>query len=593
MRSGSGMRRLDGVRLHAAFAAGLRAVARLRGHLNTINVFPVADGDTGTNLVATLHAALAETVPVRRVDRVCRALADGALAGARGNSGLIMAQFLWGVAEGTAGRRTVDAPALGDALAGAVPFAAEALSHPVEGTVLTVLREWVTAFRARCRAGADLVAVLGESLAEARHALARTPERLAVLARAGVVDAGGQGLVTFLEGVAEAPALGFSEDLAEPTMAVPLATPGHSHDDEGHSERFCAQTLLTGSELDLDALRRELVAAGSAAVVGGHPSTARLHVHTNNPAGLFSRLRRHGALTRQRVQDMHRQVRLRRRPPGGVALVTDSTCNLPQELLDRHDVHLVPLRLDMDGSEFLDSVTITPDQFYTLLPQVPRPTTSQPPVGEFEEVFEELLASFDSVVSIHLSRHLSGTWNAARTAASRFPAGRITVVDSRQISASLGLMVLLAAEAVGDGAGHDTVVELLEEACLLSRILVAVPRVEQMVRSGRLSHARGWVARVLGLAPIITLDKEGRGAAWGRPRRWRSGLDGMVAAAERMHREVGIRRWAVAHAQTSEVAYSFASRVGGQLGSKPDFVTDISPVLGAHAGSGSLALATL
>jgi hypothetical protein len=155
------------------------------------------------------------------------------------------------------------------------------------------------------------------------------------------------------------------------------------------------------------------------------------------------------------------------------------------------------------------------------------------------------------------------------------------------------LLVLLAAEAVRQGAGHDGVVRLLEEACNRTRILVAVPRVEQMVRSGRLSHARGWVARVLGLAPIITLDQEGRGAAWGRPRRWRSGLDGMVAVAERTHREVGIQRWAVAHAQAPEAAHSFACRVEGQLGFAPDFVTDISPVLGAHAGSGSLALATL
>lgn len=590
MKTRPGLRRLDGVRLHAAFAGGLQAVARLRGHLNDINVFPVADGDTGSNLVATLQAALAETAPARRVDRVCRSLADGALAGARGNSGLIMAQFLWGVAEGTAGRRTLDAPALGEALAAGVPFAAEALSNPVEGTVLTVLREWVAAFRARCRAGADLLAVLGESLAEARRSLARTPERLAVLARAGVVDAGGQGLVTFLEGLTQA--VGAEAGSAE--VFVPRALPSAvgSHGDEAGSERYCAQALLTGDGLDLQALRSELAAGGSAVVVGGHSGAARLHVHTDEPAAVFVPLRRLGSLTRQRVQDMHRQMRLRRRPRGGIALVTDSTCDLPRELLDRHEIQLVPLRLELAGSEYLDTLTITPDQFYRLLAGAPRPTTSQPPVGEFDELFEELLETHDSVISIHLSRHLSGTWNAARAAAARF-GDRVSVVDSRQICASLGLLVLHAAESLAEGASHRETVEAVQAAAERARILVAVPNVEQMVRSGRVSHARGWVARALGLAPVITVDRDGRGAAWGRPRRWRSALEHIARAVEEGLGDGSVRHWAVAHAHAPAAAAEFAARLQQRLQSAPVFFTDISPVIGAHAGVGGLALATL
>lgn len=584
---------IDGFRLYAAFWAGATEMDRVRSHLDAINVFPVPDGDTGSNMASTLRSSVTQVKPERHLGRTFMALSDAALLGARGNSGLILAQYLLGAARSLEGFPRAEAVQLSAALAGAVSFASAAVSRPVEGTILTVMRTWAESLASLTGDFQDLAVLLSASLPAAREALLDTPNRLPVLAKAGVLDAGGKGFLAFLEGIESFIERGNLRQVTRTAMPE-IEPPSHADLDIGLPRfRYCTEALILGDGADPEALRSCLAAHGDSIIVGGVPGHARIHIHTNEPARLFSELEPFGTCTFQKAEDMFRQVQVTRNRKGSVALVTDSSCDLPRELLDIHQVHVVPLKISIGGSEYLDGLTITPDEFYRHLEKGDRATTSQPSVREFERLYDFLAGHYESILSIHLSSALSGTWGAAAKASACFPNKRIEVVDSRHLCASLGLVVLRAAEALESGSPLGDVLRLVEEGARRARILVCLKTVRHMVRGGRIGPVKGALVRLLGLKPIISVDAEGRGAAVGKARSQRANLDRIRFFAEEVQASEGLWGYAVAHAHAPGEALDFAGEMERVLGFGPRFVVDISPVIGLNAGPGSLALAFL
>ena len=197
------IRYLNGLRLRRALIAGARHLMAHREHLNRINVFPVADGDTGANMAGTMRAVVQGILPSRErgIHRMLRTIADLALSGARGCSGTILAQFLHGLAQEMADAANVTTRIFGSGVRRAVAYPYEAVSEPREGTILTVLRDWSDALSEWAARSDDFAEVLNHAYAAALRSLEATREKLAVLTRAGVVDAGAQGLVHLLAGI--------------------------------------------------------------------------------------------------------------------------------------------------------------------------------------------------------------------------------------------------------------------------------------------------------------------------------------------------------------------------------------------------------
>ncbi|GAA2369998.1 dihydroxyacetone kinase [Catellatospora methionotrophica] len=265
------------------------AVAGLSRHeqaLNQLNVYPVPDGDTGTNLLLTLTAArqalAGALTDARSPGAVLRTMARGALLGARGNSGVISAQWLSGLAD------AVDGDGLAAALDAAAKAAYAAVARPVEGTILTVAR---AAADAACRDGDDVAAVRAAVLG-AREALARTPEQLPVLAAAGVVDAGGQGLVLLLEALLEA-LTGEHDESEVDGAAARDSEHGHDHDHAGHGHgagraptyrgpAYEVQFLVDTGAAEIARLRGALDRLGDSLVIVGGAPTWRVHVHVDD-----------------------------------------------------------------------------------------------------------------------------------------------------------------------------------------------------------------------------------------------------------------------------------------------------------------------
>lgn len=301
----------DGAALRRALIGGTLWLEKNAAVVDALNVFPVPDGDTGTNMLLTMRSAMNQVdgLSVDDLDQVAEAAARGALLGARGNSGVILSQIMRGLASSMLGRRSLDGPGLAAALEEAAQTAHRGVYAPVEGTMLTVMREAAERGRSAAQAGATAAEVLRAATEEARESVARTPLLLDVLRAAGVVDAGGQGLYFLLDGM-----LRFLEGrleidrVASAPVALGAAEYAATHVSEDQPiYGYCTEFLLSGDALDVGAVRERIARMGDSTLVVGDPSMIRVHVHSFDPGAVLSYAAGLGTLSRIKIENMQEQ----------------------------------------------------------------------------------------------------------------------------------------------------------------------------------------------------------------------------------------------------------------------------------------------
>ena len=398
---------LNGARLSRLLRAGIQRLLADQDHLNRINVFPVADGDTGTNMALTMSAVL--TSLQRGADdhagsTLTRA-ADAALDGARGNSGAILAQFLLGMGDSAASHAALSTAQFATAVTNGASYARDSLSEPREGTVLTVITDFATETARLAATGLhDYLGLFSQALNKARTSLQRTAEQLEELRAARVVDAGAQGFVDLLEGMTEHLHKDVDAEPAEASIssANDELTAGETH---ALSHRFCTECTITGNNIDRRRLREQLVTLGSSLVLAGTARKTKIHIHVNEPAEVFYVASQFGVLTAQKADDMQRQQQAAHDRQRRVAIVTDSVADIPDGLLDELGIHVVPLRIQFGEQSYLDKVGLSPQEFLAELVRNPKhPKTSQPPPGDFRRQFEFLASHFDVIVLFPISQ---------------------------------------------------------------------------------------------------------------------------------------------------------------------------------------------
>lgn len=308
-------RACDGEGLLGAFRA---AVANLEAHvdeINALNVYPVPDGDTGSNMFATVKAALeeAEGTAGQPAGRIAAAISFGALMGARGNSGVITSQIFRGMAEGLGGKNRFNGLDLAHALSQGSKAAYAAVAKPVEGTILTVIRESADAAVIAAERANDIETVLAATLDAAEKSVARTPSLLAILREAGVVDAGGQGLYRLFQGallhlVGQSPA-GAARDRSHAGAGVKASMlVAHADEGFGYETMFLLQPNGSGS-LDVDAIRDHLESIGESVLVAGDSRALKVHVHNERPDLIVGYGLGIGALSRISIENLDHQAR--------------------------------------------------------------------------------------------------------------------------------------------------------------------------------------------------------------------------------------------------------------------------------------------
>ncbi len=605
------IRYLDGPRLRRSLVAACEHAQRQRGELNRINVFPVPDGDTGTNLALTLRA-IADHLRSNRdrgVAVVAHEAAQAAVLGARGNCGMMLSHFLLGFAEWVQDRARITTREFSDALSAGVRNLHEALERPVEGTILTVMRD--TAVAAAESGASDFVPFMNDLVERARASLARTPELLPVLRRAGVVDAGAKGFVSLLEGVlllvrgdpalvstngevrAEAPE---PHDLGESALAS-------VHAEERY--RFCTEAMVRGADLPARAaVQADLRERGDSLIVIRMNDVLKVHVHTDEPERVFTYLRGLGTLVTHKAEDMRaqheaaeravkRHALLVRRP---VTVMTDSAADLPEEIIRAHGIHVTPLLMVDDGRTFRDGVDITVRDFHARLSeQRALPTTSQPAPAHFLETFGRAAEEGEHVVGVILGSSLSGTFRAAKAAAGRFEGAPVHLVDSLAISLLQGLLVLKACELAEMGRSPEEIVEELNRIRARSGILFTLDTFDRLLASGRVGRGTAVLGSMLGMKPLLHVDEGGQvvpcGRTFGRDRARSALLDELT---DRVPPGSAAVRFGIVYVGTPEIIEPVSRGLRRRYGADVEILAaPATPVIATHLGLGAWGVAYL
>jgi len=594
------MQAINGKQLYYAFAAGGKSLIAEREVLNKMNVFPVPDGDTGTNLSFTLKTMIENTEISPDAGRTMQSLAESALIGARGNSGILFAQFVNGMAEKIGNVSQLTLEIFVDSANHAVTRAYQAISNPVEGTMLTVMKDWAESAKDAINTTAkDYGSMFKHSMVKAKESLADTINKLEHLRRAGVTDAGARGFVDFLGGFHDFIEKGAQVDHLHdrPNVSLIGETDEDPHADlediEDLTYRYCTEGIVSGKNIATEEVRASLGDLGDSFIVAGGGTNVRIHIHTNQPDEAFYRLKQFGVISQQKVDDMVRQMQMMKSPKARIGLVVDSTCDLPPALMDEHQIHLAPLSIHFGENNFLDRLTLNSDQFYRLLEEDSHfPTTSQPSPSIFARIYGHLVSHYDSVIAIHISKNLSGTYQNSLNEAKQLKK-KISVVDSKQTSASMGLMVLSVARAIEAGASHDEAVTLLDELIERLDFWVSTPSMDNFIRGGRVSRLKGLIGKTMGIRPIVGIDKEGKSMIKGKAHSYKGAVEASIAMLKENHEKRKVVSFCVTHARAPEMAQWVSEEVSTYLGFGPEYISEMSPVLGAHGGIGAINLAVL
>lgn len=575
--------------LYNAFMIGANNVISQKNNLNKINVFPVADGDTGTNLASLMNSIIEKSSLKETSTETMLTIADAAIEGARGNSGIIFASYINGFYDSLKDEElTVDQYI--EVVTYAANQAYHSINDPVEGTIITLMRAWSNALISLKDAGHTVLDLFSRAYDLLEIELKKTTEMLAVLKKNKVVDAGAKGFVHFIEGFIRSLK---GEDIQLEFYDIPeIKDPLHMNHMDESQFRYCTEALIGNHDLDTDELRAHLATIGDSLVVAGNKRRLRIHVHTNAPDQVFTYLAAHGQIIEQKVDDMVRQFEMVNHQKYKIALVTDSIADLPQSDIDLYQIQQYPLGLMINGATYYDKLTIQSKIFYQMMDDLKvYPSSSQPNPKSLHNFFSQLTTYYDKIIVLSVSGKMSGTYQAFVDSTSKFSNKQITVIDTLQNSGAQGLLVLKAAQAIDQGMDYTEVVDYINQIKKETRILVSVKTLKYMVKNGRVSKVTGLLGKLLNLKPVVSIDEHGEGIIFTKGFSVKMSNKKIYQHIQKILETQEIEDYAIVHANAEDRAQSYEDIYTKLIGKKPLYKMDISSIVAMSAGIGTVAIA--
>ena len=592
---------MNGTDFYRLFTSGAELVIRNKEKLNRINVFPVADGDTGSNLEATMRSAIEFASVGPSFAQTALSMAEAIVSGARGNSGIIFAQYVMGLAEESGDMERLHVSDFININASSARKLYSAVSRPVEGTMLTVIRSWseyLEKNREEIRTFEDLYE---KSIDTAYSALKATTGQLEVLKKHNLVDSGGSGFVYFLEGIKNA-LHSISQDESgnnnenHESVQMESLMKNLPADFDQHEEssiyRYCCECLITGTISQSQDIREALEKHGDSVICIEHGGTFHVHVHSNHPDKVFEELSSFGSLKRPKIDDMHLINRIEEKNHS-IALVTDSIADIPDEIIDKYDIHVIPLSIQSAESTYIDRIGISRQKIYEEMRRKDSyPTSSMPNDIQVMERLELLSGHYGSIIAVTVSSRLSGVYDAFQKSAAKLreKGFQIKVIDSRLNSAAQGLLVMRTAQLIEEGRDFDSVVDAVKSISEKTEIYVALSTLKNVSRSGRVPKKTASIGAALGLKAMISLDSEGNGTVPFVSLSRASLLDKMYHLVREKAREGEISDYAVSYSGDYRKAADFVEKLEQITGRPPEYVCEISSVTALHVGEGAVAV---
>ncbi|MBS3741280.1 MAG: DegV family EDD domain-containing protein [Candidatus Cloacimonetes bacterium] len=579
--------------LFTAFMAGAKAIIEQKDHLNKINVYPVADADTGTNLASTMRFIMENSKLYNSLKDTMHSIADSALSGARGNSGIIFAQFIHGIREEMANRDKISMKHFVETISKSVKYVYDSVLEPTEGTIITVIEDWSKANEEHHHNVEDFTELMLKSFSRAKQSLKDTPKKLKVLAQNNVVDAGAQGFVNFLEGILTQ--LKKGKLFLKPdknTFKIPEEKFDHSITASGDIKyRYCTEAIISDAKREIQYFRTLLQKYGDSVIVAGSSRKTHLHLHTNSPGELFQQIKDVGTIEYTKVDDMKRQYQVSHNRKYKIALVTDSASDLPREMIEKYQIQVIPFKIVFGKDVFIDKLTLQPLQFYKMLKnQKLIPKSSQPDVQSIKNFYDHLTTYYDKIIAIHISSKLTGVYDSTQYVVADYKDKQIAVIDSKHLSASEGLITARIARAIDRGDEFASIVKKAREWVKKTEILTDIYTLEYLVKGGRISPLKGFMAKLMNLKPIVSVDEEGKGIAFGKSFSRRGNMKKIIKSVTTAARKNKFWNYAIVHSSNLSRAKKYAVKLENELGFPPLYIVDISPVIGVHNGLGTVAV---
>jgi DegV family protein with EDD domain len=557
--------------------------------LNKLNVFPIPDRDTGSNLKKTLVPLTTKfPIPEKKINLISQKMADLAEQSALGYSGILFSQILAGFAKALENHLSINPDDLEKVVASAVHMAYQSVENPVEGTILSVLRAWSDEVTRICTQTKDFVSILEISYQKAVTALKKTPDQLEVLKKNNVVDAGGKAFVYFLEGIL---------DFIRTGKWVRITSDRIPAQETSSKDRmmapFCVECCIRAHKLNRKDLIKNLNDIGQDLIFFGAQNFAKFHLNTPNPEEVFSCASVFGEISSKKIYSVSSNPSDQEKLP--FCLVADSTCDLVDVLIEENPIYFVPVKVQAGDNTYTDRWDLIPEEFYRILDtSLSLPKTSQPSLNDFTSRYRHLLLHFESIVSVHLSKALSGTFQTAVQASQSVSPEKISVLDGKNVSVGLGLVLLEGIKALEQDKTCEETVRQIKMAAMNTQIFLGLPTLKYLVMGGRITKTKGIIANLLNINPILSINTEGKLVPVSKARGEKN-LEKQIF--ELVHQEkqktTGSLSIAVAHTNAPDIAQRISQRIREDLKQEPVFVMNASPVLGAHAGSGAYGIAIL
>ncbi|SDC49900.1 hypothetical protein SAMN05421734_11017 [Pelagirhabdus alkalitolerans] len=577
--------------LYNGLINGAKEVMNNRLFLNNINVFPVADGDTGSNLFSMMHSIVHHSELKDNTKTTVDTIADSAIIGARGNSGLIFAQYFQGFSEGITEETVITKESFATAIKEGMEYAYRAVEKPVEGTILTTMSVFHDALSKELESHDAFDQLLETAFEKVESAVGNTTEQLKVLKKSSVVDSGAKGFAYFVKGFLDGVrGHAISTDQLETEETIPAI---HEDDHDIGDYRYCTEALIE-HDSSVEDLKSLLTDLGDSIVQVKGKTKTRLHIHTNEPAEMFDRLSDHGHIIEQKVDDMMMQYERIYNQKYKTVIVTDSIADLPKEILDDAQVHVVHISLLVGETSFVDKLTITNEKLFELAKNKnSHPTSSQPTAKTVEEAYRYLLTYYDEVVVFSVAKALSGTYNVFTKAAEVFNQDEqlIHVIDTKQNSVAEGLIVWQAIQNLKANKSVDEIIREANRSIDQSKILVKINTLDNMIASGRLSVRAGGIAKKVGLKPIVSLDENGEGEVFKIAFNPEKAQKKIIKHLKNIKDTKGIKHFAVTYVNDAKLGQAFAEELKTALNQEPEYITESSGVIAVGAGAGAVAVA--
>ena len=586
---------MNGIEFYRGLSAGINNLLNYKNKLDEINVFPVPDGDTGTNMCFTLLPIIEECNDqiTENVGESLDIIADLALESARGNSGTIIAQFLHGLRRACRNKDTIDVNDFSKALTSGYDSAIESLMKPEEGTIITVMRDVSEKSKELCvNEEISFETFLDKCYHESVVSLEKTKNILKILRKSDVVDAGALGFVLLMQGWLNS---------VQKNTKIQSQHLNISYDHEKIESlkkdidftiknKFCTECAIESNSIDKAELKETIKSLGDSMVMAGTQKRVKIHIHTNTPTKFFKICGAYGKVVDRKVDDMTKQEHtIHHTGSSGIAIVVDSGADIPEEY--ENEIQVVPVRYSFGNQQHIDKVTQTTKEFYQQMKtDSNHPKTSQPTPGDFKKIYNFISSHYDSIISIHLSKKVSGTYQSGINAAKNIKVKNIKVLDSYSASVGLGLLAIHAVDLKQNGVSYNKIIKSVEEIKNKIQLFLLVKDLTYMVKGGRLPGKVKTIANLFRITPILG-NKNGkiapRGVFFGNKNR----IEKYVKFLGSKIKEDRKYHIMIAHAndlQNGEKLLNLVLKKHRNI--TKHYLVELGGGLGAHAGPGGLAI---